>query len=341
MGYWSKLVNAEPTRLLSVLFRRRHQEVATGVVSTSDLVSFRRVMADIGMLGHWVVRATAPDWRELAESFCSTLARAEESDAMHNSTSLSWYHRLHLQHSPHPHPYLADRSNLDGSRLQCACRVGALRLMTKVARERGLPQQARCRICPSAEEESLEHFLLDCPTLEACRVRLHRTLELSLPAFGEDGLSILRTFDTRIGRLGLLLGRRMAWNCPAGSMESREQRGRAEWLTNKAVKNCLVACWRRRVFYMQADEDACWSGAKLHWKWRRCTWTPSTGQASALRATHSLRNHWDRWVAPEGRRRWTRKWGTRDSPTFMSSTAAGGPAFFFCVERLCTEHRIV
>ena len=53
LGFWAKLCEANPDRLLSRVFRSRHRQVCAGNGALSCLTSFRECLSDVSLAFFW------------------------------------------------------------------------------------------------------------------------------------------------------------------------------------------------------------------------------------------------------------------------------------------------
>ena len=94
--------------------------------------------------------------------------------------------------------------------------------------------------------------------------KMNRMLQKALAPCGQPGKILLKAVMNKDTRQKYLLGGRMNWpeSLQLDDKDIRHQCGQAEWMLSKAVKNCLVACWRQRA-YLRGDQNEC---ETLGWK---------------------------------------------------------------------------
>ena len=250
LGYWDKLCNADSSRLLSLIFRRRHAEVCAGGGQYSQLRAFQHTLRECSLGNSWLGRCSgskATMWAKVSKQAASQVSWREEDVEMQSKSSLQLYATLGLRPAQIPQ-YVDDRSNIEGTRLLSKCRLGYLRLLDSVARDMAWPSlRARCLLCRSGTEENVQHFL-SCPGLVSCQRAFDQVCRDKLSCLGVPGLFLLSGVLGR-QRLQLLLAGSPSWpECPADQDQDayRDLCGQAAWSLDKAVKNFLVACWRLR-----------------------------------------------------------------------------------------------
>jgi hypothetical protein len=253
LGYWRKLCISEHSRLFSLVFRRRHEQVLRGDGRFSGLRAFRDLLVECDMEHRWL-RGTALEetaWRSAANLAVRAMSEREEAAELSARSSLRLYSELELKQTAIPQ-YLSDRSNVVGTRLLTKCRMGYLYLMDRVAKAASAEEVSPCcPLCHYGVVEDVEHFLLHCPVLNPCRRQLQSRLQLVLSTLGVPGAELLERFaDGREGQLKVLLGD-LSLQCeaqddPVDDEFIHAQAGKARFYTDKAVKNFLVACWRLR-----------------------------------------------------------------------------------------------
>jgi hypothetical protein len=253
LGYWRKLCHSDHSRLFSLVFRRRHQQVLDGGGRFSSLRSFRDLLSECELEHRWLNGSALEEsaWRSTVNLAVRALSARENAAEFAKRSSLGLYSKLMLK-QPFIPQYLNDRSNVQGARLLTKCRLGYLYLMDRIAKAaREEVVSPDCPLCHYGVVESVEHFLLDCPVLNPCRRQLAFRLEQVLPELGPPGAELLgRYADDRKGRLRVLLGDLDVRCEPQEDSDDDEvlcgQAGRARYFTDKSVKNFLVACWRVR-----------------------------------------------------------------------------------------------
>jgi len=202
------------------------------------------------MMDAWQDRTVArdsPEWLKLSSQAVKDLALANESKELALRTNLNVYAELGHSHSDGMPRYLDDRSNLPGTRLLTKCRLGYLMLMQTVGKMLNWPLAGgSCVMCGTGLED-VGHFLVDCVVLESCRLRFRAEATTALLLAGAD------TADARAAlngpndqQLKLVLGGLVAF--PASG--EPEDVAMAAWALDKAIKNFLLACWRRRAHFV-------------------------------------------------------------------------------------------
>ena len=244
---------ADHSRLFSLVFRSRHEQVMAGGAAQSSLRSFKALLEECGMAQRWLGRKTLDEqsWRSAVRLTIRDATEEEEATEVAQRSTLNLFTELSLEQDVIPQ-YLNDRSNVQGVRLLTKARLGYMWLMKAVSRTvRHGVVSAMCRLCHYNVVEDIEHFLIGCPVLEVCRRQLEYRLQQVLPSLGKAGLDLLDRFnDGRAGRLRVLLGD-LHIECeeqedPVDDQFVKAQAGKARWFVDKSVKNFLVACWRLR-----------------------------------------------------------------------------------------------
>ena len=152
--------------------------------------------------------------------------------------------------------YLDDRSALRGARLKTQLRLGCLPLMRQTTRQLGWPEDgAVCPLCDTGAVEDTPHFLQCCPAFSRERQVLLAILKDRLTTAGSPGSTALSQF---VGggeqQLLLMLGAKPRFLTPKQLEEEDEEerevrlqnQGKAWWTLDKACKNFVRVCWRRR-----------------------------------------------------------------------------------------------
>ena len=328
LGFWSHLCRADPSRLMSVVFRRRHAEVLAGGARLSGLRHFKDALVQQGLGFYWDAGCISPgpveEWKEKVDSHVMAREREAQLQEMHTKPSLRNYVRHCLPSGDRVPVYLQDRSNVQGRDIMAACRLGSLDLMPRIAQSMKWPEsRGRCMLCGQARED-VGHFLLDCPVLRPCRAKFEDGLRHALVAQGPPGIALLSRFSScRDSRLGLLLGSGPRVLQESTGLEAcREQGARACWQLDKMAKNYLVACWRARQSIMGVvsvtkgvlKRDPPPAGTKEVLSRQSAGWK---GCTPAVTAEH--RKFWEQWL-PKDETGWSRS-GRR------------GPANFYVVHK--------
>ena len=253
MLYDGKLCNAAHDRLLSLVFRRRHEEALAGGAKLSVLHSFKTEL-----LGHqfgqaWRAAAVPAEWPQLVRDRVQEVAKDAETAVMLQHGSLKLFNTLGQDFTMGTHALLEDRSNILGTRLKSQLRFGVLWLMDRVAKVLDWPTAGGlCPRCRGGVEDA-KHFLLECPFTLAHRTRLNATLDVSLRAVGVAGASLRDLFAAHLrndhdAALRMLAGLVPHALCPLGMNQAAhdEQCGKAAWVFDKVTKNFLVRCWKDR-----------------------------------------------------------------------------------------------
>ena len=194
LGYWSKLCEAQSAKLLSVVFRSRHADVLHGRGRLSCLHSFRDTLCKFGLATLWRYRTTTADWAAVTRRVIELAHANESSAAIGTHSSLALYARLDHDIRSGTHPYLDDRTNLHGTRLKSALRMGTLWTMSRVASALGWPAVAgQCLLCGCGIEDSL-HFLITCTALQSQRDQLLTVIDSTMIRAGPPGVALAEAF---------------------------------------------------------------------------------------------------------------------------------------------------
>ena len=330
LGLWDKFCRADPTRLLSLIFRRRHREVCMGGGPSSQLHAFKEILQESSLKDCWRDRSSAVDrvgWSKVADRAASWVSLREELEEVQASSSLQVYSSLELKPVRVPQ-YLDDYNNVEGTRLLSKCRLGHLRLLGSVARDMSWPLlRAQCLLCRSGEVENVQHFL-SCPGLRRCQQAFEQVCRRNLTQIGGPALSLLSGV-LGSGRLRLLLGGSPVWpSCPddQDAEDYRVQCGQARWALDKATKNFLVASWRLRESVLGV----------LSVRRQRFYREPSTLSTSALLRKQPsktplqlapFRRFWQNWV-PVDKKKW-RKSGKKKRANFYVVFEGRQPGVYY------------
>ena len=243
LRWWGRMCSLPAERLLSLLFRRRHAELAAGGARFSGLRSMRSLLHAYGFDAEWGSRSVGPDpnaWLTLVQEATSVRASESAAAALASSSLLSNYVQYRVCGKDGIARYLDDRANIQGTRLLTKCRLGWLLTMAAVAKMMKWPEAgAQCLLCGEGAE-TVQHFVQECPFLECCRTRMMSCIAQSLPEAGSPGRAALH----------MVQASRAAWartvlEVFTGSGPSQEV-ALAAWLFDCAAKNMLLAMWKLR-----------------------------------------------------------------------------------------------
>ena len=325
MGYWRRLCTADPSRLLHKLLRYGHACVSRDLGQHSHLHAFKAVLLQLDLDAHWS-RYDMDDkdtWKGAVEYRLEALERAEFDEKASGSSSLRRYRDLELAPSSSVPQYLADRSNILGTRLLTQCRLGCLQTMHVIARFMRWPaHRGHCMLCSVGVPEDVPHFVMDCPALSHVRSNFVQLLETSLPSQGIPGNILWTHFQSSYqNRLSIILGTgpSLLRNSVTDIEGHGEAWAKACWILDKATKNFLMTCWRIRECTM----------GNLTVRSGRIVQEPPTPRA--LRA-FSTQRHQDMpppTVPADRRWDWSR-WLPRPNITWRR-TGKKGPANFYVV----------
>jgi hypothetical protein len=255
LGYWKKLCEAAPNRLLSVIFRNRYAEVSAGRAAHSCLQAFKQTLHDLDLDYFWSSMSASNDWSVVVRSKSVALQASAQDAMIASHSSLATFALLGQRCSDGTHPYLNDTYNRLGMRLKTNLRLGTLMLMQRVAAGMGWPVRAgRCLLCKSGAIEDAQHFLVSCPALEVARSELRSIAVETLAQAGMPGAYLAARLCSSMSRgstdaVVLLLGGKHSFPaCPSGHEEDdwTEGCGKASWLCDKVSKNYILRCWRLR-----------------------------------------------------------------------------------------------
>ena len=152
-GWWGRMCNTEHHRLLFQVFRHRHAEVVVGLGPRSHLQSVKHALGALGLSLSWLNRSADLDgWKGRVAWHAQEIERDEFKVAATERKSLDAYIALGLAPTEFVPSYLSDCSNLEGTRLLTACRLGSLQLMGKNAKVMDWPAiGGSCLLCSSGE----------------------------------------------------------------------------------------------------------------------------------------------------------------------------------------------
>jgi len=250
LRWWGRMCRMAGERLVSLLFRRRHEELRGGGARFSGLRSMRDLLLECDLDDAWReqgVARDAPEWLKRSTQAVKDLAVANESREFAIRASLQSYAKLGHSHSYGMPRYLDDRSNLQGTRLLTKCRLGYLMLMQTVGKMLNWPLTGGTCVLCGAGAEDVEHFLVGCEVLESCRLRFRAeaTSALLLAGAGAgDARAALHGPNDQ--QLRLVLGGLVAFPASGEPVDV----AMAAWALDKATKNFLTACWRRRAHFV-------------------------------------------------------------------------------------------
>jgi hypothetical protein len=263
MGYWRRLFDAEPDRLLHIVATFRHREHVIsggqGYGSKGWMPTAKVVLSAAGLTDYWddpqkAARECDHSWKARVYRAVETVADSNRAARMAGMPSVQTYNKI-KEWGPNdkaycfsvgeegrpgrlvPERFLDDRTCLKGTRLKLLCRLNCLPVMDRVGREAKpkWPKQSRvCFACGSDTVENIHHFIMDCPRYTAKRTGLatqvrrilaRSTGDLTATAFAEMGSS---------AQCEVLLGRRIG--DPV-----------AEDRIDAAVKRYLTKTWNMRA----------------------------------------------------------------------------------------------
>ena len=254
LGFWKRLCDARPDRLLSRLFRKRHQEVLAGSARLSCLRSMGALLCEF-KFGHFWTTGTVPsDWAGLVRARAWLSEAALQTANMASCSSLLLYRSLGHGFRRGTHPFLDDRDNIHGTRLKSSLRFGTIFTMSRVARTLKWPESgAHCLLCRRDIIEDALHLFVECEQMTQCRNDLLLILDRALRQCGEHGAELFAVFydamcSDSVRALQLLSGAVVELSRPRSSTMQchEEQCAKAAWLFDKISKNYLVRCWRER-----------------------------------------------------------------------------------------------
>ena len=117
LGYWAHLCNADPSRILSVIFKYRHAEVLAGGARHSALWKFRRTLLEYDLGSDWRTMSADPgwQWRQTAEDRVMEAHKVKQARDRCEKSSLFNYVSLGLPPDCRIPLYLQDCSNTLGT----------------------------------------------------------------------------------------------------------------------------------------------------------------------------------------------------------------------------------
>jgi hypothetical protein len=127
------------------------------------------------------------------------------------------------------------------------CRLGYVMLMQNVGKIlHWPPARCVCAMCGAAVED-VEHFLHGCVVLDPCRRRYRTEALKALQLAGTGAQGARSALDgSPVEFVKLVLGGLAVF--PAAG--EPEDLAKAAWALDKASKNFLLACWRRRAHFV-------------------------------------------------------------------------------------------
>jgi len=248
--FWERLCNADPDRLLAVVFRRRHSEALDGGARHSWHQATSQLMARWGISHAWRARKAGPEWHDTIETIAKAHATHSNTVALISSSRLRLYRSL--RRSEVISPYLDGRYNLKGLWLKTALRLGQALLMERIASVLKWPAVAgTCLLCRNGSVEDTTHFVQECPSLSSQRLFLDKVLDKRLSHLGRPGDYIIAKMRKGgLCRLKLLLGSEITFPTTTTHEDVRlyqEQCAKALWVLDTASKNFFLAAWRYRT----------------------------------------------------------------------------------------------
>jgi hypothetical protein len=132
LRWWAQLCDAPQERLMSLLFRRRHEEVLASGARFIGLRSLRELLTSYGFADEWLDRRAGrkPEWCLAVDAAVRERAADVARADIAGHSSLRGF-------VPHPggiSRYLDDRSNIRGTRTITKVRLGHLMVMATVGR---------------------------------------------------------------------------------------------------------------------------------------------------------------------------------------------------------------
>ena len=248
--YWKKLCTSDPSRLLSIMFRHRHQEVLGGRAKYSWCQAMGTILRDWRYDKSWHSGTCNTDWDSMVRETATARDRHSNAALLATSPSLSIYRTL--SQSGQIAPYLDDRSHRKALWLKTALRLGHPWLMERIARILGWPTEGgACVLCGTGSIETISHFLLDCEQLDHHRMLLTSTLRARLSVLGIPGKTVLDKYlEGGAPCVKILLGSDVHFPpCPEAqdSRQYAELCAMAMWTMDKTSRNFMFAAWRHRA----------------------------------------------------------------------------------------------
>ena len=209
LGYWRRIFDTEPDRLLRVVATFRHREHVrsggNGFGSRGWMPTAKLALDNAGLTSYWdeprrAARECPSGWRARVYHAVETISDNNRTTRMAVMPSAQVYNRI-KEWGPNereycfsvgeegrlgrlvPERFLDDRTRLKGTRLKLLCRLNCLPVMDRVGREvkPKWPKQSRvCYACGSGTVEDVHHFIMECPRYEGKRVGLMARVRLIL-----------------------------------------------------------------------------------------------------------------------------------------------------------------
>ena len=263
LGYWRRIFDAKPDRLLRVVATFRHREHVrsggNGFGSRGWMPTAKLALDNAGLTPYWkdprkAARECVSGWRARVYHAVETISDNNRSTRMAAMPSTQVYNRI-KEWGPNereycfsvgeegrlgrlvPERFLDDRTRLKGTRLKLLCRLNCLPVMDRVGREvkPKWPKRSRvCFACGSGNVEDVHHFIMECPRYEAKRAGLMTRVRLILShADGTLTAGAFADMDT-LAQCEVVLGKRIG--DPV-----------AEDRIDAAVKRYLTKAWNLRA----------------------------------------------------------------------------------------------
>ena len=296
--YWKRLCVADSTRLLSLIFRKRHVEALGGGARHSWFQAMKSLLLDWGFRAAWRNGSCHGEWEQRVREVAADKVNSANKVALSALSSLSVYSTL--SHASQVAPYLDDRYDLNALWLKTSLRLGNAWLMKRVAKALGWPVSGgACPLCRDGSIENVPHFLTACKALSLHRHRLVSVLEARLSVLGTPGSFVLGEFrnDTDT-RLKLILASDVQFPvCPSDQDERRYDQlcAMTLWSLDKASKNFIAALWQHRRTVLG---DLTVVGGKLVRTPVPCKASPSptVSRVPPRRPPDNFRQFWSSWL---------------------------------------------
>jgi hypothetical protein len=262
LGYWKRVFEATPQRLLRMTATYRHQDrvssSGTGRGTRGWMKTVEKTLKELGLGAYWddptsTAGFSKSKWRSIVyeaverdsdgkrstrmSEMKSTIDYVDIKDWGLNTETYSFSSGEIGRLGQHvPERYLDDRQDLKGTRLKLLCRTGCLPVMDRVGREEvpSWPKDTRiCLACGLGKVEDVRHFLMECPRYARKRATFMERVGNILA--GSDGTLDMDTFGSMDDRnkCAVILGKRI------GDVN-------AENLIDQRTKKFLSKCWNLR-----------------------------------------------------------------------------------------------
>jgi len=149
-------------------------------------------------------REAVSAWKAAVKRRVGSCEIEKWTDGLHMKVKAAVY--LHLKKEPMWESYLARGEFESGGRLRFKARSGSLLLNVERGRRSGCVAERLCEACESGVEESVEHFVLDCPAYVELRQKYSTLLKTLCEEYEAGSVYDMWCSDVKNDRVSVVLG---------------------------------------------------------------------------------------------------------------------------------------